>query len=98
MMKQNSFSGLQVHNEIALCAFTSLEVKEKIEREFRKNRIFYCEDWDEPGFFRKLIGIRAECTLLINEMQLEKAKELVQALDLGNKIQMIERPVNRSLY
>ncbi|MBQ0043228.1 MAG: hypothetical protein KBS85_07955 [Lachnospiraceae bacterium] len=97
-MKQLSYSNLKVHNEIALCAVNSLEIKDKIEKEFLKNRISYCEKWEEPGLLRKLIGIRPECTILINEMQIEKARELVEALNLGNKVQMIERPVDKTYF
>lgn len=97
-MKRVSYTNPKVHNEIALCAVTSMDIRDKIEKEFLKNRISYCEDWDEPGFFRKLIGIRPECTLLINEMQVEKAREIVEGLNLGNKVQMIEKPVEKTFF
>lgn len=97
-MKQVTYANLKVHNEIALCAVTSLEIKDKIEAEFLKNRISYCEKWEEPGFLRKLVGVKPECTLCVNEMQVEKASEVVEALDLGNKVQLIGKPVETTFF
>ena len=97
-MKQMTYANVKVHNEIALCSVTNREIKEKIEKEFLKNRISYCEKWEEPGLLRRLLGSRPECTICINEMQREKAEEVFNSLNLENKVEMIGKPVEKTYF
>lgn len=97
-MKPTIYTSMKVHNEIALCAVTDLEIKKQIEKEFLNNRISYCEKWEDPGFFRKIFGGRSECTICINEMQREKAEEVLQTMNLNDKIEMIGKPVDKTYF
>ncbi|MDE6419592.1 MAG: hypothetical protein K2K87_03580 [Lachnospiraceae bacterium] len=97
-MKPTIYTGLKVHNEIALCAVIDLEVKKRIEKEFLNNRISYCEKWENPGFFRKIFGGRPECTICINEMQREKAEEVLRSMQVEDQVELICKPVDKTYF
>lgn len=97
-MKQMTYANVKVHNEIAFCSVTNIEIKNKIEREFLKNRISYYEKWENPGFFRRLFGSRSECIICINEMQKDKAEEVFQEMKINDKVEMIEKPVEKTFF
>ncbi len=97
-MKPTIYTSLKVHNEIAFLAVTDLEIKKQIEKEFLNNRISYCEKWEDPGFFRRLFGGRPECTICINEMQREKAEEVLRVMNVSDKVEMIGKPVDKTYF
>lgn len=97
-MNPITYTGLKVHNEIALCAVSDIDMKNRIEKEFLKNRISYCEKWEEPGFFRKLFGSRLECTICINSMQQEKAQEVLASMNLDDSVEIIGKPVDKTYF
>ena len=96
-----SFSDVKVHNEIELCVVHDLDVKQKIVRAFLSNHISYYDKWNNPSFFRRLLGddSQGQCTLCINSMQIEKAKEILDELHLdGDQIEMVLKRIDRTYF
>ena len=93
-----TYTGVKVHNEIIFCTVYNLDLKSKIEKEFLKNRISYYETWEKVGFFMRLFGKKQGCQICINEMQKDKAEELVDALKLGEGCLLVEKPVERTFF
>ena len=93
-----NYSNVKVHNEIAFCTLANIELKNQIEKEFLRDRISYYEKWEDPGFFRRLLGVRTSCTICINEMQKDKAEQIINDMKLGNKVDMICRPIEKRFF
>lgn len=93
-----TYTGVKVHNEIIFCTVYNLDLKSKIEKEFLKNRISYYETWEKVSFLMRLFGKKQGCQICINEMQKERAEELVEALKLGEGCQIVEKPVEKTFF
>lgn len=93
-----NYTNIKVHNEIEFCTLTNIDLKNQIEREFLKGRISYYEKWEEAGLFKKIFGVRTGCTICINEMQKEKAEEIIADMKLNDKINFICKPIERRFF
>ncbi len=77
----------KVYNrEVAFCKVYSMDSKEKLEKIFLKNRISYFIEWQDKSLWQRLFGSdgRKEKTVYIiriNEVDVERAKELIQGID-----------------
>ena len=89
-MADISFADVKVHNEVEFCTITDLNVKKQLERLFLDERISYYEKWDDVSFFKRVFagGEKSKCTLCINEMQRDKAEEILEAhhMDIGRRL------------
>lgn len=100
-MADISFADVKVHNEVEFCTITDLNVKKQLERLFLDERISYYEKWDDVSFFKRVFagGEKSKCTLCINEMQRDKAEEILEAHpDLKASIEMINKKVERTFF
>ena len=93
-----AYTGLKVHNEIIFCTVYDLNKKSIIEKEFLKNRISYYETWEKVSFIMRLFGKKQGCHICINEMQKEKAEEIFKELDLGEGVQMVVKPLEKTYF
>ena len=71
------------HNEIELIKVNNVELKNKIEKIFLRNRISYFIRWDKPTFWQKIFGKVNEnqCRICINEWDREIALELLKEIE-----------------
>ena len=68
------------HNEIELIKVNNVELKNKIEKTFLRNRISYYIRWDKATFLQRLFGkdVSNQCRICINEWDKEIALELLK--------------------
>lgn len=100
-MSELNFADVKVHNEIEYCTVWDQDVKMKIERAFLNNRISYYEKWEEPSFLQRLLGDKSQgkCTLCINGMQVEKATQILNELQLdGQHVEMVMKRVDKTFF
>ena len=70
------------HNEIELIKTDNMDLKNKIEKAFLRNRISYFIRWEKPSIWRKLFsGNHQECRICINDWDKEKALEILGQID-----------------
>ena len=79
-MADISFADVKVHNELEFCVILDLDVKKQLERLFLDERISYYEKWNDTSFLRRIFSgeNRNRCIICINEMQREKADEILE--------------------
>lgn len=92
------YTGTKVHNEIIFCTVYDFELKAKIEKEFLNNRISYYESWEKIGFIMRLFGKKQGCNICINEMQKEKAKEILDKIETKESIKIIDKPIEKTFF
>ena len=63
-----------------------------------KNRISYYETWEKVSFLMRLFGKKEGCQICINDMQREKAEEIIRELDLGDSVEMICKPIDKTYF
>ena len=100
-MRDISFSQVKIHNEIELLAVSDLKVKRILEHLFLENRISYFEKWEEISFLRRFFwgDEKNRCTFCVNEMQLDKAMEILEEHpELANRIEMIRKRVDKTYF
>ena len=100
-MREISFSSVKIHNEIELLSVSDLKVKRKLEHLFLENRISYFEKWEEVSFFRRFFWgeEKNKCTFCVNEMQLDKAMEILEEYpELASRVEMIRRRVDKTYF
>lgn len=100
-MADISFSDVKVHNEVEFCSVVDFGVKKQLERLFLENRISYFEKWNDTGFIKKMFlgETKEKCILCINEMQKEKALEILsEHPELKAGIEMIDKRVSRTFF
>lgn len=98
-MGQITFSDVKVHNEIALCRITDMEVKKEIESLFLKSRISYFEKWERPNIWKHLFGDHREhCVLCVNNAQIEKAEEIIRTYETDNRVDLILQRVHKIYF
>ncbi|MBO4337464.1 MAG: hypothetical protein J5842_05275 [Lachnospiraceae bacterium] len=100
-MRDISFSQVKIHNEIELLAVSDLKVKRILEHLFLENRISYFEKWEEISFLRRFFwgDEKNRCTFCVNEMQLDKAMEILEEHpELSNRIEMIRKRVDKTYF
>ena len=76
-------------------SFADVKVLNEVER------ISYYEKLDDVSFFKRVFagGEKSKCTLCINEMQRDKAEEILEAHpDLKAGIEMINKKVERTFF
>lgn len=88
----------KVHNEIIFCIVYDQNKKTLIEKAFLKNRISYYESWEKIGFLMRLFGKKEGCQICINDMQREKAEEILQELDLGKSVEIVNKPIDKTYF
>ncbi|HKM04022.1 MAG TPA: hypothetical protein VJZ04_05445 [Lachnospiraceae bacterium] len=93
-----NYSNIKVHNEIAFCTLTNFDLKNQIEKEFIKESISYYEKWENIGFIKRVFGMRTGCTICINQMQKEKAEEIIIGMKLHEKIDIICKPIEKKFF
>ena len=71
------------HNEIELVRVENIELKNKIEKAFLRNRISYFIRWDKVTLFQKIFGKRnnEQCKICINEWDKEIAMEILKQFE-----------------
>ena len=71
------------HNEIEFIRIDDIQLKEKIEKIFLRNRISYFIRWNKPTFWQRITGKKDgnRCRICINEWDKEKALELTSKMD-----------------
>ena len=92
------YTASKVHNEIIFCGVYDQNKKAVIEKAFLKNRISYYETWEEVSFLMRLFGKKEGCQICINDMQREKAEEIIRELDLGDSVEMICKPIDKTYF
>ncbi|HAF25853.1 MAG TPA: hypothetical protein DCG85_00915 [Lachnospiraceae bacterium] len=95
------FSNIKVHNEIEYCIIKKDSIKKAIERAFLSNRISYCEIWNEPSIWQRiLMGSSGDfCTLCINSQQVDTADQVMVSLDLSkDDVQIVKRNVSKTYF
>lgn len=100
-MADLSFADVKVHNEVEFCAVSDPNIKKQLERLFLDHRISYYEKWDDVSFFRRLFSHEQKnrCTICINEMQRDKAEELLEEHpELKSAIEFINKKVERTFF
>lgn len=100
-MEEFSLTNIRVHNEVEFCRVKNPDIKKKLESLFQNNRISYYEKWEDDTFFKRLLhsdDINI-CTFCINEMQREKALELLEEHgDLLNGVQLVSGKVKKTFF
>ena len=100
-MRELSFSNVKIHNEIELFAVSDQKVKRRLEHLFLENRISYFEKWEEISFLRRFFwgAEKMRCTFCINEMQVEKAMQILEENpELREKVEMVRKRVERTYF
>lgn len=100
-MRELSFSNVKIHNEIELFAVSDQKVKRRLEHLFLENRISYFEKWEEISFLRRFFWgtEKMRCTFCINEMQVEKAMQILEENpELREKVEMVRKRVERTYF
>ncbi|MGN0471292.1 MAG: hypothetical protein ACI4F8_00455 [Lachnospiraceae bacterium] len=92
------YTASKVHNEIIFCVVYDQNKKTVIEKAFLKNRISYYETWEKVSFLMRLFGKKEGCQICINDMQREKAEEIIRELDLGDSVEMICKPIDKTYF
>ncbi len=92
------YTASKVHNEIIFCVVYDQNKKAVIEKAFLKNRISYYETWEKVSFLMRLFGKKEGCQICINDMQREKAEEIIRELDLGDSVEMICKPIDKTYF
>lgn len=94
---QSELTKLKVHNEMALCETTDMEMKQKIEHVLLENRISYYIKWYRQGLFKRN---REVCVFCVNENAKDQAEELVQALakDSEAKVKFLLRRLDERYF
>ena len=71
------------HNEIELIKVNNVDLKNKIEKAFLRNRISYYIRWEKASFLQRLTGKHNpnQCKICINEWDKEVALELLKEFE-----------------
>ena len=71
------------HNEIELIRVNNMELKNKIEKAFLRNRISFFIRWEKASFWQRLTGKHNpnQCKICINEWDKEVALELLKEFE-----------------
>ena len=71
------------HNEIELIKVNNVDLKNKIEKAFLRNRISYYIRWEKASFWQRLMGKHNpnQCKICINEWDKEVALEILKEFD-----------------
>lgn len=96
-----SFSHVRVHNEVQFCMVKNPDIKRKLESLFQQNRISYYEKWENDTFLKRLFHADDVnvCTFCINEMQKERALEVVESHpELMGGIQLVSGRVKKTFF
>lgn len=77
------YSDSYYYNEIELIRVNNLELKNKIEKTFLRNRISYFIRWDKVTLWQRLTGKinKEQCKICINEWDKEMALELLKEFE-----------------
>ena len=77
------YNKLYYHNEIELIKVNNVELKNKIEKLFLRNRISYFIRWEKPSFWDRMFGKgnTDKCKICINDWDKEIALELLEELE-----------------
>ena len=72
--------------EVAFCKVYSQDSKDKLEKLFLENRIFYFIEWQEKSLVQRLMKKEIDkeknvFIIRINEADVERARELVQGIE-----------------
>lgn len=100
-MSELSFADVKVHNEVEFCTISDSNAKKQLERLFLDERISYYEKWEDVSFFKRIFSgqDKSRCTLCINEMQKDKADELLEEHpEIKAGIELINRKVERTFF
>ena len=92
------YSEVKVHNEIIFCTVYDPDKKTKIEKAFLQNRISYYETWEKVSFILRLFGKKQGCNICINEMQRERAEEILDELNLGDGVVKVGKPMEKTYF
>lgn len=100
-MVDYTFAGIKVHNELEYCMVSDVNIRKQLERLFLNHRISYYEKWEDVSFFKRLFKDmgKSQCILCINEMQKEKAEEIIkQHPEIAAGLEMINKRVEKTYF
>ena len=90
------------HNEIELVRVNSMELKNKIEKAFLRNRISYFIRWDKVSFWQTIFGKKnnEQCKICINDWDKELAMEILKNFekDIAAQGEMLLKRTESSLH